>query len=98
PLVQRIYLVGLVSRQARINVEFEQMVSGKAQVHGLKISQGADEQPSADEQQQAQSDLHTNEDAAETKLASRGGERLLFESSDQIGIEEVQGRCETERQ
>src|SRR5271166_2036741 len=48
-LVQSIHLVGLIAGEPGIHVESDQVVRGKSQIHRLKITKSANEQPCANE-------------------------------------------------
>ena len=64
-LVESIDLIGLIARQPGVHVETDEMVGRKSQGHRLKIAKCANEQSRANEQQEAESDLHPDQNATE---------------------------------
>src|ERR1039458_5354771 len=91
-------LIGLITRQARVDAEADQVIGGKADIQRAQVVQSADEQTGADQQQQAESDLHRNQCAAKAQLSAARGRALLLERISQIGMQEAQSRRQTKQQ
>src|SRR3974390_505018 len=83
-LVQRIDLIGLVADKARVHAEADKVVGRESQLDGLKITQSSNEEPSANEHEQAQADLSADQNATETQLSAGCRAGLLFQRSHQF--------------
>src|SRR5581483_3886585 len=97
-LVELSVQLGLIPRHAGRNPECDQMVGREAYVDVLQVVQSAYKQACSEEQQQAQSHLHSDKATAQAKLPAARSCELLFQRLDQIGTPELQRRRQTEEQ